>query len=269
MARSHSSEEESQQESEPESQSEEETSKKAPAKSSPKAAKKGGKSGGYEASPAPVASRIEEKKDVSSPSAAPEELTKQVGPLEVEFVPHDKQPPIERAVDVVYCPNCGLPPDFCQYGPSWEKCKPWCLENFPQYYPELSGISLDDAKKKAALASEKDKEKLLPGGKKKRDASPRVTIKKLSRGGRKCVTTITGLDGFGVKNDVAAKLFKKKFACGASVVSGEGVAPDSVEIQGDFEEELIDIIEGEWKKLISRDKIELLEGGTKKKGKGR
>eukprot|EP00927_Polykrikos_kofoidii_P011594 TRINITY_DN14948_c0_g1_i1.p1 TRINITY_DN14948_c0_g1~~TRINITY_DN14948_c0_g1_i1.p1 ORF type:complete len:166 (-),score=30.43 TRINITY_DN14948_c0_g1_i1:379-876(-) len=145
------SEQQSEQESEEESQSEEEV------KPVPNSKRKGGggaKSGGYEASPVPVASASDKKTDSSSATepaaaaAASEEPAKVVGPLEVEFVPHDKQPPMQQAVKVVYCPNCGLPPDFCQYGPTWEKCKPWCLENFPQYYPHLSGVSLDEAKKK-------------------------------------------------------------------------------------------------------------------------
>jgi len=189
-------------------------------------------------------------------------------PFSVPFRPHTEDPPMEAAVIVEYCPIDGLPPDFCQYGPSWEKSKPWCLEHYPQYYPELSGVSLEDAKKVAEAAEDKSKEKLLPGGKKKREASPRVTIKKLSRGGRKCVTTVTGLDGFGVKLDAAAKLFKKKFACGSSVVKGDNGQPDFIEIQGDFEEEVIDVVQGEYKD-VERKKFIIAEGGTKKKGKSK
>ena len=37
--------------------------------------------------------------------------------------------------------------------------------------------------------------------------------------------------GFGVKLDAVAKLFKKKFACGSSVVKGENGAPDTVDVQ--------------------------------------
>merc|ERR1719221_339696 len=29
---------------------------------------------------------------------------------------------MEGKEEMFYCPICGLPPDFCQYGPSWEKC---------------------------------------------------------------------------------------------------------------------------------------------------
>jgi density-regulated protein DRP1 len=186
---------------------------------------------------------------------------------EYELVKHTDYPPMSGPAKIEYCPIDGLPPDFCQYGPSWDQSRPWCLENYPHYYPELSGVDIDAAKKKAAEAVDKSKQKQLPGGKLKRDASPTVSIKKLSRGGRKCVTSVCGLEGFGVKNDVAAKLFKKKFSCGASVVKGENGAADTVDIQGDFEQEVVEIISKEFKE-IPVDKIEFLEGGTKKKGKG-
>merc|ERR1712137_1426475 len=121
------------------------------------------------------------------------------------------------------------------------------------------------AEKEAEQAAEKAKVKELPGGKKKREASPAVQIKKLSRGGRKCVTSVMGLEGFGAKNEAAAKKFKKKFSCGASVVKGDNGQPDTVDVQGDFEEEVVDLIVDEFK--LPRAKVVFLEGGTKKKGK--
>jgi density-regulated protein DRP1 len=163
------------------------------------------------------------------------------------FKPHDQYPDIVGSEEITYCPICGLPPDFCQYGTSWDKCKPVCMEKFPQYYPELCGVSLDDAKKAAEAAADKGKVKELPGGKKKREASPSITIKKLTRGGRKCVTSVQGLELFGVKLDDAAKKFKKKFACGTSVVKGENGLSDTVDIQGDFEDEVVDLIVAEFK----------------------
>ena len=56
------------------------------------------------------------------------------------------------------------------------------------------------------------------------------------------ITTIYGLDTFGVQLKEAAKLCKKKFACGSAVVENPGV-PDAVEIQGDpGEDEVRDFI---------------------------
>mmetsp|Transcript_19909 Transcript_19909/g.46326 ORF Transcript_19909/g.46326 Transcript_19909/m.46326 type:complete len:254 (+) Transcript_19909:84-845(+) len=187
------------------------------------------------------------------------------------FKPHDLYPEIAGPENVVYCSTCDLPPEFCQTSPLWEKCKPECIEKFGYFYPELAGggaVALEDAKKAAQESAEKGKIKELPGGKKKREKSPEITIRKLTRGGRKCVTSITGLEGFGVKNDAAAKLCKKKFACGCSVVKGDAGQPDSVDIQGDFEEEVVDLLAENFKE-VPRDKIVLLAEGTKKKGKAK
>jgi len=209
-----------------------------------------------------------QEKGTTGSAPKPEEAKPAPEPLSFEFRPHTDYPLINAAEPMVYCSVCGLPPDFCQYGPSWGKCKPVCMEKFPQYYPELSGVSLEDAKKSAEAAGAKSKEKLLPGGKKKRELSPHVTIKKLTRGGRKCVTTVTGLDGFDVNLQEVAKLFKKKFACGASVEKGEAGQPDSVDIQGDVEYDIVELLEKEYSN-IPADKITVAEGGTKKKGKPR
>mmetsp|Transcript_15622 Transcript_15622/g.43168 ORF Transcript_15622/g.43168 Transcript_15622/m.43168 type:complete len:258 (+) Transcript_15622:66-839(+) len=206
--------------------------------------------------------RAEEKAEEKEPEK-PKEKPK---PFSVEFKGHTEFPPMQAPCKIEYCPTCGLPPDFCQYGPSWDKCKPWCMEKYPHYYPELSGASLEDAKKTAEAAQEKTKEKELPGGKKKGAVSPHVYIKKLSRGGRKCVTQVVGLEGFEIKLDAMAKLFKKKFACGAAVVQGDNGQPDCVEIQGDFGEEVIEIVQSEHKD-IPYEKFSCSEGGTKKKGK--
>jgi len=234
--------------------------KKATAKAKPEAAAEKAEK------PTEVAS---EEKEVKGDDKATEkeEEKKQVfePPPRPVFKAHDADGDIKSAQEIRYCPTCGLPPDFCIHGPSWAKCKPWCMEHYPQYYPDLEGGSLDDAKKKAAEAASKGKVKELPGGKKKREASPSIQIKKLSRGGRKCVTSVSGLELFNVKLDDAAKKFKKKFSCGCAVVKDASGGGDTVDIQGDFEEEVIEICEAEFK--IPRTKIEKLEDGVKRGGK--
>ncbi|CAD7965350.1 unnamed protein product [Amoebophrya sp. A25] len=182
--------------------------------------------------------------------------------LSFPFVPHTEMPEMKTAKKMTYCPECGLPPDFVEYGGKWEQSKLWVLANFPQYYPELAGLSLDDMKeeaaKKKAENAEKEKTKELPGGKKKRSASPKVVIKVAKRQGRKMITTVTGLDGFDVKLDAAAKLFKKKFACGSAAVKGGPGAPDSVEIQGDpGQDEIIALLKKEFPEVPSK-KVEFI-----------
>jgi len=209
----------------------------------------------------------EKKDDAAADKPAEEEKKVFEPPPRAVFRPHTDAGQIKGPADpeLEYCPTCGLPPDFCVFGPSWKQCQPWCLENYPQYYPNLLGKSIDDAKKTAAEVEAKGKVKELPGGKIKRSASPSIQIKKMSRGGRKCVTSVAGLELFSVKLDEAAKKFKNKFACGAAVVKGDNGLPDTVDIQGDFYEELSELITKDFK--VPTAKISFEDGGTKKKGK--
>ncbi|KAF8820143.1 translation initiation factor sui1 protein [Cardiosporidium cionae] len=99
-------------------------------------------------------------------------------------------------VVVQYCPNCGLPPDFCEYGDQWEKCCPWVLEHFPQYYPTLTS----DMKNLSITADSPTKSK-RGGGATKKPVKPvvqQVIIHKSLRSKRKIVTSVTGLETFGL-----------------------------------------------------------------------
>lgn len=42
-----------------------------------------------------------------------------------------------EAVKVNYCGVCGLPAEYCEFGPDFEKCKPWLIRNAPDVYPDL------------------------------------------------------------------------------------------------------------------------------------
>lgn len=61
-------------------------------------------------------------------------------------------------------------------------------------------------------------------------ARMQVVLERNTRNKKKCVTTISGLDVFGVKLAEASKLFGKKFASGASIVkNAEG--KEQIDIQ--------------------------------------
>jgi hypothetical protein len=30
-----------------------------------------------------------------------------------------------------------LPAEYCEFGPDFEKCKPWLIKNAPELYPDL------------------------------------------------------------------------------------------------------------------------------------
>ena len=42
-----------------------------------------------------------------------------------------------QPVRVLYCPVCSLPAEYCEFGPDFEKCKPWLIQNAPDLYPDL------------------------------------------------------------------------------------------------------------------------------------
>jgi len=167
---------------------------------------------------------------------------------------------------------CSLPPEYCEFGPSFEKCKPWLLENCPDLYPQLkeeaelkkkmgslsvgqssSGSKKDDSKKSEDV-------KMLPGGKIKKKEEPFVTVARTNRMKKKFITTVTGLDGFGVKLTDATKLFSKKFSCGSSVVKGD--VKDYIDVQGDVKEDIVDEILDNFD--IPESAIYFIEEGNKK-----
>jgi density-regulated protein DRP1 len=70
-----------------------------------------------------------------------------------------------------------------------------------------------------------------------------VIVTLTSRSKKKFVTSVVGLDGFNVDLKEAAKVFGKRFACGASVVRTAPGMPDSIDIQGDFADDVSELIE--------------------------
>jgi hypothetical protein len=53
-------------------------------------------------------------------------------------------------VEVIYCPTCTMPPEFCEHGSTFDQCCPWILDNCPEVLGEemlakmLSKASLED-----------------------------------------------------------------------------------------------------------------------------
>jgi len=168
---------------------------------------------------------------------------------------HDKQNPISKAEVVEYCPICGLPPEYCEFGESWDKCRPWVLEHYPELYPDLEAEPAVAATE--LPPSEAVKGKAGGGGKKSKPIIQQVTIQRVSRAKKKTATVVAGLDLFGVKLDKASKLFSKNFACGSSVIKGIPGQADQIEIQGDIEDALGDFITSAFKE-ISLDKLVFL-----------
>lgn len=78
-------------------------------------------------------------------------------------------------------------------------------------------------------------------GKPKKKAAKEVVITLATRQRKKAITSVEGLDLFGVKLADAAKVFGKKFACGSSVVNNPS-QKDQIDIQGDVQEVIPELI---------------------------
>ncbi|KAI9345264.1 translation initiation factor SUI1 [Obelidium mucronatum] len=185
------------------------------------------------------------------------------------------------AVQVFYCGICTAPPEYCEYGPSFKRCKPWLQENNAELYSKLyeegasqaadkldslsvvdggatpaSSEAAGDNAKKAEKAPEKldalQKEQLK---KEKKKQEARVSIKRIERTKRKCVIAVSGLEVFDVDLKKAAKLFATRFACGSSVTKNPA-GYDEIIVQGDVQDDIYDLILKTWKN-IPEDNLEL------------
>eukprot|EP01112_Ceratiomyxa_fruticulosa_P008532 TRINITY_DN2212_c0_g1_i2.p1 TRINITY_DN2212_c0_g1~~TRINITY_DN2212_c0_g1_i2.p1 ORF type:complete len:188 (-),score=51.49 TRINITY_DN2212_c0_g1_i2:69-632(-) len=185
-------------------------------------------------------------------------------------------------VEVKYCGVCGLPVEYCEFGPSPPKCKEWALETLPREFipkeylvdeveKKVEGLSIGDGKagpssssSTTTTSSSEEPVKILPGGKVKKKDPLVVQICTSARNKRKFVTTVSGLEKFGIKLPDAAKLFGKKFACGASVVK-DPTEKEEIDIQGDVADDLYDFIIEKYGDIIPEDSIQLIEEKKKKK----
>ncbi|XP_039066247.1 translation machinery-associated protein 22-like isoform X2 [Hibiscus syriacus] len=181
-----------------------------------------------------------------------------------------------QPVVVQYCQVCGLPPEYCEFGPEFEKCKPWLIQNAPDLYPDLLKANANEADKVAdqlqstgissadsggSSEAKQEEVKRLPGGKIKKKEKKEVIIEKVVRNKRKCITTVKGLELFGVKLSDASKKLGKKFATGASVVKGP-TDKEQIDVQGDISYDIVEFITETWPDVLETS-IFFIEDGKK------
>lgn len=136
----------------------------------------------------------------------------------------------------------GVPSEFNEFLP--KDC-----EEFKKWKASLEGAVEGEMEKLTVEAKEKEKKS---SGKKKKKSVPRVVLERNIRNRKKCITTISGLDLFGVKLNEAAKLFGKKFASGASVTKN-AESKEQIDCQGDFLDQAVDIILKQYKEVKKSD----------------
>jgi len=156
-------------------------------------------------------------------------------------------------LQVVYCPVCGMPPEYCEFGPTPSKCfseHPELHEGVEPPEPSAKEAKKAAAEEAEAKAAEEAKARAVEGGeaaapppteKKKKEKEKEITMTVAQRSKRKFITTIVGLDLFDVKLAEISKLFSKRFACGSTVAKNASMK-DVVEVQGDVCTEVAEIL---------------------------
>jgi len=155
-------------------------------------------------------------------------------------------------VQMFYCGVCTFPPEYCEFGNSLSKCKEWLQAQrsdlYERYYSDeaikaklgtisqaaQSKLEEDTAKKEAKAEAKAD------AARKKKLAS-QIVIKRIERNKRKYITSVRGLEAFGVDLKKAAKLFAQRFATGGSVTKN-AAGIDEIVVQGDVSQEIYDMI---------------------------
>lgn len=154
---------------------------------------------------------------------------------------------------VLYCGVCSLPTEYCEYMPEPAKCRQWLEKNFPDVFARMTvGSAANTPKQEPGTGDvppageEEEKKKQKRGGRgqikqKKKTVPQKVTIARIPRAKKKFVTRVCGLATFDIDLKEAQRFFAQKFSCGASVT-----AEDEIIIQGDFTDDIIDVIQEKW-----------------------
>ncbi|KAJ7922680.1 translation initiation factor SUI1 [Mycena leptocephala] len=190
----------------------------------------------------------------------------------------DAPPPPEPVppVTVIYCAVCTYPPEYCEFGASLTRCKEWLKEDHPdlfdKYYSEealqtkVGTLSLEaQVKLEKDMAKKEVKAEAKADAALKKKMASQIIIKRIERNKRKHITSVFGLEAFGVDLKKAAKQFASKFATGASVTKNpQGL--EEIVVSGDVSDEILEMIENEVGVLkgIPADNVELVEEKKKK-----
>lgn len=166
--------------------------------------------------------------------------------LEVEGeVAEEEQP-------YVYCGVCHMPPEFCEFMPSFPKCQEWLLGNHPDLHSLLYSSDNADgvgsstvqtaSSKRGGKAQVRD-ESVVKEKQAQARAQAQITIRRQDRNKRKTLTIVKGLDeAVGLDLKKVAKRLAGKFACGAAVTEDVTKQGHEITIQGDVGPELMDFL---------------------------
>eukprot|EP01128_Nolandella_sp_AFSM9_P003683 TRINITY_DN1609_c0_g1_i1.p1 TRINITY_DN1609_c0_g1~~TRINITY_DN1609_c0_g1_i1.p1 ORF type:complete len:191 (+),score=55.72 TRINITY_DN1609_c0_g1_i1:39-575(+) len=154
-----------------------------------------------------------------------------------EYVRDDRYP-----IEVLYCGVCGYPPEYCEYGITWDKCKVWIEENVPDL---LEGLVFDEK-------NQAKKKKKGPGGGRVVSKNPEIVIELVERTKRKRVTYVSGLLDFNIKLNAASKLCRVKFATGCNPAKDR---PGSITMNGDLQYQCAELFRDTYADKIKPEQI--------------
>lgn len=147
----------------------------------------------------------------------------------------------------LYCGVCTFPPEYCEFGLSFKRCKQWLEENnaalFEQLYSDdalANATSSLSVEKQEQISKELEKKQAKEEAKLEREhklkLASKVTIKRIERNKRKHVIEISGLEVFNIDMKKLAKTFASKFATGA-LVTKNAEKKEEIVVQGDVSDE--------------------------------
>lgn len=178
--------------------------------------------------------------------------------------------------EVIYCEVCTFPPEYCEFGKSFRKCKEWLEDNHSQLFDKLysedalaaatSSLSVEKEEKISQdLLKKQEKEERKQERELQKKLASKVLVKRIERTKKKHVIAIAGLEIFDVDMKKLAKTFASKFATGASVTKN-AEKKDEIIIQGDVGDEveqyLTKLLE---EKGLTEIKVEQIDEKQKKK----
>lgn len=177
---------------------------------------------------------------------------------------------------IVYCGVCSFPPEYCEFGVSFKRCKEWLAANetalFDNLYSDeaLANATLTlSVEKEEKIHKELEKKQAREEAKQERELQKKlalkVIIKRIERNKRKHIISISGLEIINVDMKKLAKTFASKFATGASVTKN-AEKKEEILVQGDVSDDARAYIE----KLLQEQglnevKVEQIDDKKKKK----
>ena len=196
----------------------------------------------------------DDESDDEDPTVAPGKDGRPDGEEDLEEQEEEDEEPESDGEDKVpiYCPVNGLPPEYAEFAPDYEKAVEWIKANCPHLLPCKEEGDDEGGKKKASKRGGGILKKKVVA-----EDKQRVVIAVEVRSKKKSVTVVEGLETLGVKLKDAAKVFGKKFAASSSVKDKDSGGQEIV-IQGDVIYDLPALLEKEYKikkaKIFEREK---------------